>query len=331
MISPMPLAPEAGTALTAGMSEDVARGLRQRQKELPSKYFYDALGSRLFEAICELPEYGLTRAESRLLAQYAGEMTASVGEGALVCELGSGTGKKTRYLLEAMARRAELVGGGVRYFPVEISGEALRACERELGELDRVVVEGIAAEYLEGLRMVAARRDQEPLLVLFLGSTYGNFRTPEDVEFLAEVAAILRPGDRVLLGADLVKEREVLVAAYDDGLGVTAAFNKNVLVRINEELGADFRLDRFAHEARWNSATGSIEMHLRSERRQVVRVPGIGMEVEFREGETIWTENSHKFGEREIEVKGGAAGLVVEGRWVEKEWGFAEYLLGVRE
>src|SRR6201998_262748 len=240
---------------------DVRAGLtKPRQRELPSKYLYDEVGSELFEAICLLPEYGLTRADTRLLRKHAREILARIPPPAPVYAVGSGRGKKTRYLLEALAKRRCTF-----YYPIEISPAALAACEKELGQLDCVSMVGYEKPYLEGLRAVAARRESgEHLYVLFLGSTIGNFDRPAADDFLRQVRAVLEPGDSLLLGTDFEKEVNMHLLDYDDPLGVTAAFNLNLLARINRELGADFRLRDFRHLALWNSSERRIEMHLQS-------------------------------------------------------------------
>src|SRR6202045_2724419 len=258
---------------------------KPRQKELPSKYLYDEVGSALFEAICVLPEYGLTRADARLLEKYAKEIVARLPFPIRVAELGSGTGKKTRWILEALSRRQKTY-----YYPIEISPSALVACEKELGQIDLVSIVGYEQPYLEGLRAVAKRRDdREHLLVLFLGSTIGNFDRAAGEGFLREVCTILRTGDALLLGTDLEKSVAVQVLAYDDPAGVTAAFNMNLLARINRELGANFDLAHFKHEARWNTTERRIEMHLRSTGEQRVTIPAApNLEAKFRNDETIW-------------------------------------------
>jgi L-histidine N-alpha-methyltransferase len=305
---------------------DVRAGLtKPDQKELPSKYLYDALGSKLFEAICELPEYGLTRADERLLRENAREISARIPGDVLVCELGSGSGRKTRWILEALARRRH-----ISYFPIEISPVALAVCRRELSDLDSVGIVGLEREYLDGLLEVAARRtDGQRLLVLFLGSTIGNFSPPADVDFLRDIRRILRSGDTLLLGTDLVKPLAQLMEAYDDPLGVTAAFNLNILARMNRELNADFALSQFEHHVTFNSATSSVEMHLRSLRRQSVAVPKAFFVAEFDAGETIWTENCHKFSLEQVKQKAQAAGFEIEAQWIDHEWPFAESLLAV--
>lgn len=303
---------------------DVCRGLtKPGQKELPSKYLYDPIGSRLFEAICELDEYGLTRADERLLHAYAHEMVSLIRGPLVVAELGSGTGKKTRWILEAVSRHRP-----TSYYPIEISATALAMCQRELSDIDAVSIVGFEREYLDGLLEVAARRQRgHRILVLFLGSTIGNFDRPADVRFLREVRRILQPGDALLLGTDLEKPIPQLIRAYDDPLGVTAAFNLNLLVRINRELDADFVVEQFEHEARFNFETRSIEMHLRSTRDQVVTVGEAGISVPFRENETIWTESCHKYSVEEVTAMAADASFRCEARWIDGEWPFAENLL----
>jgi dimethylhistidine N-methyltransferase len=303
---------------------DVREGLlRSSQKELPSKYLYDEVGSALFEVISALPEYGLTRADQRLLRENAGRIVARLTSPILVAELGSGSGKKTRYLLEGLDRRQK-----TRYCPIEISHSALTMCERELGDIEHISIVGFEREYLDGLHEVANhRRPGEQLLVLFLGSTIGNFDRPADTKFLRAVRHILQPGDALLLGTDLIKPTPQMLDAYDDSLGVTAAFNLNLLARINRELGGNFVMARFEHEARFNPETRSIEMHLRSIRRQNVTIPRAGLTVSFREGETIWTESSHKYSRPELLQLAMAASFRCEQQWVDEEWPFAETLL----
>src|SRR5215471_16523390 len=234
------------------------------QRELPSKYLYDEVGSALFEAISVLPEYGLTRADSRLLKQHAEEIVGRLPSPVLVAELGSGSGKKTRWILEALSRRQMTY-----YYPIEISPHALAACEKELRQIDLVSVLGYEQPYLEGLRSVAeGRAGHDHLLVLFLGSTIGNFDRDAGDTFLREMRATLRPGDALLLGTDLEKAVDLQLLAYDDPAGVTSAFNLNLLARINRELGGDFQLRDFRHLALWNADERRIEMHLQALRRQ---------------------------------------------------------------
>lgn len=312
------------TNINYEFAADVRAGLnREGQKELPSKYLYDDVGSALFEVISHLPEYGLTRADERLLRRHAREIVDRVEGPVAVAELGSGSGRKTRWLLEAFGRRQQ-----TSYYPVEISHSALVICERELSDIDAVSIVGFEREYLDGLLEVAAyRKKGERLLVLFLGSTIGNFDRMAGMKFLAHVRRILQPGDSLLLGTDLEKSRTELIRAYDDELGVTAAFNLNLLVRINRELGADFDLAGFEHMAKINDDARSVEMHLRSTRQQTVNIPAARVMVEFQEDETIWTESSHKYSLDDVCATARSAGFECEVQWVDEQWPFAENLL----
>ncbi len=305
-------------------AEEVRAGLtRPLQKELPSKYFYDEVGSALFEVITVLPEYCLTRADTRLLKRHAEEIVRRLPGNLQVAELGSGSGKKTRYILEAVSRIHPTY-----YYPIEISPAALAACEKELGQIDMVSIVGYEQPYLDGLRSVAERLGKEEhLLVLFLGSTIGNFDREAGDEFLREVRRILRFGDALLLGTDLEKDIKTQLLAYDDPTGVTAAFNLNLLARVNRELGANFDLKQFVHEARWNAAERRIEMHLRSRQKQVVRILAADMVVAFERGETIWTESSHKYVADQIPKMARRTGFHCEAQWIDNEWAFAQNLL----
>ena len=303
---------------------DVRAGLTHRgQKELPSKYLYDTVGSALFEVISVLPEYGLTRADERLLRGHASEIVQRLPAPVVVAELGSGSGKKTRWILEALA-----LAQPTSYCPIEISSAALAMCRRELGDIESISIVGFEREYLDGLREVAKRReDGEHLFVLFLGSTIGNFDRWAGVRFLREVRRILQDGDALLLGTDLEKPRAQLLAAYDDPLGVTAAFNLNLLARINRELDANFVLPQFEHVAKFNETARSVEMHLRSTCRQVVTIPAAELSVRFEEGETIWTESSHKYCREEIARIAQDTGFRCQSQWIDRQWPFAENLL----
>lgn len=302
---------------------DVRAGLtKSGQRELPSKYLYDEVGSELFEAICLLPEYGLTRADTRLLQSHVEEIISHMPLPAHVAELGSGSGKKTRLILEALAKRQRTF-----YYPIEISPAALAACEKELGQLDFVSLVGYEKPYLEGLRAVAAQRKfGEHVCVLFLGSTIGNFDRPAADDFLRQVRAILELGDSLLMGTDLEKNVDAQILAYDDPVGVTAAFNLNLLARINRELGADFRLRDFRHLALWNSEQRRIEMHLQSLSRQRVNIPGASLLLQMDEGETIWTESSHKYRPQEPAEMAARAGFHQVAQWIDEEWPFAQNL-----
>jgi L-histidine N-alpha-methyltransferase len=306
---------------------DVRNGLtKDGQKELPSKYLYDEVGSKLFEVISDLPEYGATRADERILHAYADEIVERVPGDIAVAELGSGSGRKTRWILRALSRRRH-----TSYFPIEISATALAMCRRELSDMEAISIVGFEREYLDGLLEVAARRpDGQRILVLFLGSTIGNFDHPAEIRFLKEIRMILDPQDFLLLGTDLEKPIPQLIDAYDDPLGVTAAFNLNLLVRINRELGADFELGRFQHVAKFNLATRSVEMHLRSTCDQVVRIPRADLCVPFLRDETIWTESSHKYAPEEVVRVANEAGFHCEAQWIDGKWPFAESLLIAR-
>jgi len=308
----------------AEFATDVRESLtKPGQRELPSKYLYDEVGSALFETICVLPEYGLTRADARLLEKYAAKIVGRLPSPIQVAELGSGSGKKTRWILEALSRRQMTY-----YYPIEISPSALEACARELGQIDLVGIVGYEQPYLEGLRAVAqGRGPQDYLLVLFLGSTIGNFDREAGDAFLREMRAILRPGDALLLGTDLEKSVDLQLQAYDDPAGVTAAFNLNLLARINRELGANFDLGSFRHEAHWNATERRIEMHLRSTRRQTVHIRAANLRIMLGEKETIWTESSHKYQAEEIPEMAARTGFCCDAQWVDSEWPFAQNLL----
>jgi len=302
----------------------VANSLRQvGQRELPSAYLYDELGTALFEAITVLPEYGLTRAEERLLRRHAGDMLGHLPPPVAVIELGSGSGRKTRWILEALAAREP-----VAYFPIDISAAALIKCRQELGHIGALSIVGLETSYLEGLEeAVTRRRPNQALLILFLGSTIGNFNPPAAENFLQDIRRNLRPGDALLLGVDVKKSIHDMLLAYDDPAGVTAAFNLNLLARINRELGGDFILRHFEHHIRYQETDGRIEMHLRSTRRQTVSIRAADFTCTFKEGETIWTEACYKFRVEEIPGMARRTGFLCEAQWVDTEWAFAENLL----
>jgi dimethylhistidine N-methyltransferase len=307
----------------AEFASDVRSGLLRPAKTLPSKYLYDALGSALFEAITELPEYGLTRAEQRILDRHAEEIVAGLPRGVAVAELGAGSGRKTLSLLDAILGRQRTVS----YSAIDLSAAAQESCESVVGRRPGVRFRSIETPYLEGLaRVDAARGEGAPLLLLFLGSSIGNFDVWEQRDFLAGVRSILREGDLLLLGADLQKPVDRLLAAYDDPLGITAAFDLNLLARINRELEGDFELREFRHEARWSAPWSRVEMHLRSLRDQVVTIPGARCRVGLREGETIWTESSHKFSTADLLDLAAATGFTGAAQWVDETWPFADVL-----
>jgi len=301
-------------------ARDVREGLSQPgQKTLPCQYLYDDVGSALFEAITLLPEYGLTRADARLIRRLSLELPSYLPPPVAVAELGSGTGSKTRAILESLAQR-----GPVTYYPIDVSCSALAHCAQELAAFN---VTPIEASYLDGLHEVCSRRDGQTVLVLFLGSTIGNFERSAAQEFLCEVRASLIPGDALLLGADLIKPAPCMIQAYDDPAGVTAAFNLNLLARINRELDANFVLRNFAHEARYNERHGRIEMHLRAKKAMKVCIGAARFSVDLRQDETIHTESCHKFHAEQVRDMADAAGFECTAQWIDEEWPFAESLL----
>jgi L-histidine N-alpha-methyltransferase len=305
---------------------DVRDRLMQAPKTLPSKYLYDPLGSALFEAICRLPWYGVTRAEQRLLAREAAAISRAA-DPAFLAELGPGSGEKLATLARAIPRTQR----PLRLHLIDISAAALDLATHTLSDLPRTEISSSRATYEEGLRELdRVRPAQGRAMVLFLGSNIGNFDPPEATALLRQVRDALRPGDTLLLGADLVKPEGDLLLAYDDPLGVTAAFNKNLLVRMNSELGASFALDRFAHCAVWDAEASRIEMHLVSLVDQDVHIPAAQCTVHFDRDETIWTESSYKYGTRDIDSLGTAAGFVQQDHWIDREGEFALTLFAVR-
>jgi L-histidine N-alpha-methyltransferase len=316
--------------LETEFAADVARDLALTPKQLQSKYLYDALGSSLFEAICRLPWYRITRAERGLLERHACEIVARLcaprpehpGDAAipLIVELGCGSGEKIVILAEALQE----AGGRGRVHLIDISPQALEQSERTLGRLRHISVVGHRETYEVGLRRAAAAREGDhPVLVLLLGSNIGNFDMPAAHEFLCAIRGALAPGDALLLGADLVKPPRDLQLAYDDPLGVTAAFNRNLLVRINRELGGTFDLAAFAHVAVWNPSNARIEMHLESRANQSVTIARAGVTVRFARGERIWTESSYKYEPSQIDQMGLNAGFVTREQWIDDEARFA--------
>ncbi|MBK8724961.1 MAG: L-histidine N(alpha)-methyltransferase [Holophagaceae bacterium] len=287
------------------LAEAVRTGLGARPKTLPPWLFYDEEGSRLFEAITELPEYYPTRTERAILETFATEIMAAAGHPGCVIELGSGSARKTALLLEAVfTHRPEVV-----FHPIDVSAAALDEAKTQLGErLPNLRVEPVCGHYLPALEALAHAGG--PRLILFMGSTLGNFEPGEAIAFLRELRSHLRPDDLFLLGLDLEKDPAILVPAYDDAAGVTAAFNLNLLARLNRELGADFDLDAFRHLALWNAVEHRIEMHLVSLKPQTVRFAATGLEITFIEGERIHTENSYKHPPAEVDrilAEGGFA------------------------
>jgi L-histidine Nalpha-methyltransferase len=294
-------------------ASDVEYYLTLEPRQLPSRYLYDALGSALFDAICELPWYRITRAERGLLDTHGRAIFAQSAPLSRIVELGPGNGTKLLTLIEA-GRRGP---APVHLHLIDVSAKALDQASQALAALDDVEIVKHQMTYENGLREVA--RSGVRTLVLFLGSNIGNFDRPGADAFLRAIRAALDPGDDLLVGADLVKPECELLLAYDDPLGVTAAFNRNLLVRINRELGGDFDVDAFGHRAVWNRDESRVEMHLVSRRRQRVRIPCAHIDVIMKEGETIWTESSYKYEPDELSALLERAGFRPIERWLADE------------
>lgn len=308
--------PEDATG--AALRADVFQGLTRTPKTLPPKWFYDARGSELFEEITALPEYYPTRAEREILLARAGDIADATGARTLI-ELGSGSSEKTRHLLDALPALEA-------YIPVDVSGSALTAAaEALLAQRPGLAVHALIADFTHELALPAA---PGPRLVVFLGGTIGNLLPPERATFLRSVRSLLEPGDHLLLGTDLVKDEGVLVPAYDDAAGVTAAFNKNVLSVIDRELGADFDPAAFDHVAVWDSENEWIEMRLRARGAFTVKIPELDLAVQFEEGEEMRTEVSAKFRQERVRKELDAAGLSLDHWWTDSGGRFALSLSG---
>ena len=308
----------AGADPTIEMAREIAEGFARRPREIPAKYLYDALGSKLFEAICELPWYRITRGERSLLAAHAAAVMAACGGCDTVVELGGGSGEKLSLLLSAADGRA------LDVHLVDISPAALAQSERNLAAHLSVTLHAHAADWETGVREALRRRRTDgSALVLFLGSNIGNLPPDEADRFLRELRRAGRPGDRLLLGADLVKPEAELLLAYDDPLGLTAAFNKNVLARLNRDLDADFDLLAFDHCVEWNAAAARIDVYLVSRADQLVCIRGAGCCTQIDEGERIWTESSYKYEPAGIVEMGARAGFHACEQWLEHESRFA--------
>lgn len=313
-----------------GTAGDLAAGVRQgltaSPKFLSPKYLYDDLGSRLFAAICALPEYYLARVESEILAQHAAEILAELPGRLRVLELGSGDAEKTPLLLAPLlARQPDL-----HYLVIDVSGGAVRESSgRLLRSFPGLRMTGFVGEYENGLRAASreATSPGEHTLALFLGTSLGNLEPPEQRELLVSLRSLLQTGDGLLLGVDMEKPERLLLPAYDDPLGVTSAFNRNLLVRINRELGGRFDLAAFSHRARYDVAASRIEMHLVSRTRQRVAIRDLGLEVAFAEGETIHTESSYRYSATRIEELARATGFIRRREWFDPERRFGSFLL----
>lgn len=302
---------------------DVLAGLSASPRRLPSKYFYDARGSALFEAICEQPEYYLTRTELALLRESGAEIAAAVGPRARVVEYGSGAGLKTRLLLQALP-------DPVAYVPVEISRSALlESVGRLAREFPAVEMLPVCADFTQRVSLPRPGRDPERTLLFFPGSTLGNFENPVARRLLRQMRELVGPRGQVLLGVDLKKDPALIEAAYNDAAGVTADFTLNLLVRLNRELGADFRPDAFEHRAVYDAAAGRIQTDIVSRRQQQVSVAG--QRFDFAQGEAMRVEYSCKYNHADIEAMAAEAGLGVDARWQDPEGWFSIQLLGWRD
>ena len=297
-------------ALARSFADDVRNGLTRPRKQLQPWYFYDSLGSALFSAICELPEYYLTRAETEILTRHAASMIRALGSPDRIIELGSGDARKTRLLLEAIPKEAT-------YVPIDVDPTVFALQP----SLPNIRVEPICADYRDIPSLVAPSANTA---VLFLGSSIGNYDPASATALLRDVR---RVSHRLLLGADLNKPKQILEAAYDDALGVTASFNLNLLARINRELGGQFELATFQHRAFFNDRESRMEMHLVSRQRQSVAIDALQLTVEFEEGETIHTENSYKYSESDLQALAADSGFAIEQIWTDSRSWFADALL----
>jgi L-histidine N-alpha-methyltransferase len=302
----------------------VREGLSASPKWLPAKLFYDETGSALFERITEMPEYYLTRTERAIFESHAAEILQVAGPSLTLVELGAGTAVKTGILIEELLRRQPRA----LYYPIDVSPSALQEAATQLGrQFPQLRVNPIIADYtggVEALNRISGRK-----LVLYIGSSIGNFEPDESVRVLRRIRRTLRTGDAFLLGADFAKSSKILIPAYDDSQGVTAAFNKNILARINRELDANFDLDRFRHVALWNRRCSRMEMHLESTVAQQVFVPLLEMDIDFAAGERIHTENSYKYTAEMIESILRESGFKLEHSWHDRQKWFGVHLARV--
>jgi len=315
--------------ITSPIADDVLAGLGKASKSLPPWLFYDAIGSKLFEQITELPEYYLTRTERGIFATHANQMIDaartgpqnSAAENLTVIELGAGTATKTRILIAAVLSRQL----NATFYPIDVSETALRIAEEDLkSDFPHLKVRPLLGDYSQGLNQLASTPGRK--LVLYIGSSIGNFELSKAGNLLRSVGKGLRRGDALLLGVDLVKDAGLLRAAYNDSQGVTARFNLNILSRISRELDADFDLNAFRHVAEWNPRASRMEIYVESMRPQTVWIAGIGMEIQFRKGERIHTENSYKFTDAMVEKVLSAGGFALERCWKDPKGWFGVYL-----
>ncbi len=308
---------------SAGFAEDVRKGLSSEPKRLSPKYFYDELGSELFDAICLLPEYYLTRAENEIIERYADEIVGAVDGHKTLLEMGSGSASKTRLLIQALLNEQD----DLLFIPVDISVSALESSSRILLQsFPRLRIEAYAAEYFESLSELSKKK-RGRTLALFLGSNISNFGRDEAPVFLRALRRVLQAGDALLLGADLKKAAQILELAYDDALGVTAAFNLNLLARVNRELDGDFDLRAFKHHAFYNEQVGRVEIHVECTRPQMVTIGKLGMKIQFTAGERIHTENSYKYDLAGLAQLASETGFTCTHTWLDSQQRFSSNLL----
>lgn len=293
----------------------VESGLSRAPKSLPCRFLYDEVGSEIFEEICDLPEYYLTRTERQVLVDHADDIAAQFADDVALVELGSGSSTKTRLLIEAFLRRQPKL----RYVPVDISDTMLEDSARSLlSDYQGLEIHAIASEYQDGLHHVRSETERTKVIA-WLGSNVGNFDRSAAGKFLQGIRNVMTPRDRILLGVDLRKQRETLESAYDDPQGVTARFNLNLLERINRELDGEFDLDKFTHEANWREVEGRVELGLRSLATQEVRIRALDRTVRFDAGEWLHTEDSYKYSQDEIVSLANSAGLELAHQWADKD------------
>jgi len=306
------------------MAREVREGLSATPKRLPAKLFYDEIGSALFEQITELPEYYLTCTERAIFEDYAREILEAAGPNLTLAELGAGTAAKTRILIEELLQRQSRA----LFYPIDVSPAALNEAVRQMGlQFPQLRVSPIVADYTGGVPALSHISGRK--LVLYIGSSIGNFEPSEAIGILRRIRRSLRAGDALLLGTDLAKSTRILLPAYDDDQGVTAAFNKNVLARLNRELDADFDLDAFRHVATWNKGCSRMEMYLESVSPQCAFIAALEMDVHFRTGERIHTENSYKYTGEMIDDILRQSGFRLEHTWTDPKRWFGVHLARV--
>jgi len=314
------------SVIASPIATEVYEGLMKKPRALPPKLFYDKTGSELFERITELPEYYLTRTERSILTRYSAEMIAATGNDLSLIELGAGTASKTRLLIRAALNRQPRVS----FYPIDVSRSALDEAVVSLnGDFPGLSVVPVVNDYSRGLGQLSRLPGRK--LLLYLGSSIGNFEPMQSGAMLRMMRASLNPGDALLLGTDLVKPAAILEPAYNDAQGVTAAFNKNMLAHINRELDADFNLDNFSHIAFWNPECSRMEIHLESMRPQVIHLRQLGIRIHLSKGERIHTENSYKFTQPIVDAILDMAGFVREQTWMDEKAWFALHLARVPE